>query len=458
MAREKDMTQGSPWKLILLFSLPLMLSNALQQVYTLVDTAVVGRFIGVEALASLGAADWLNWLVVGIPAGFAQGFGILFSHCFGAGDREQLRRAIAMALLLAAMISAVTLAVGEIFLAPVLRLLGTPENVMNGALTYLRIYFAGIPIIMAGSLLASLLRALGDSRTPLITTVVSSLVNVALDLLFTIAFGWGIPGVAVATLLAHTISALYCLRAVSTLEVARVARRHFSWNAPVSGELMRLGTPVALQNTIISAGGLCVQSVINSFGFLFIAGFTATNKLYGVLEMAAVSFGYAVATYTGQNKGAQRYTRIKAGVRSSAVMALITAAAISCIMLLGGRSILSIFISGEPGETAAVLEIAWRYLFTMCLGLPVLYMLYVYRSALQGLGDTLVPMISGFVELVMRVGAALLLPRFMGRDGVYLAEVCAWAGAAILLASAYYAHARRFPADGALRTAQRPVS
>ena len=209
--------------------------------------------------------------------------------------------------------------------------------------------------------------------------------------------------------------------------------------------LVSLGTPVALQNTIISVGGLCVQYVVNGFGFIFIAGFTATNKLYGLLEMAAVSFGYAISTYTGQNLGAQRYDRIKKGVYSSTVMAIATAFAIGAAMILFGKYALMLFISGDPDEVAQVMAIAYRYLVVMSSCLPILYILYVYRSAQQGMGDTVIPMLSGAAELIMRVGAALLLPRLIGQDGIYLAEIAAWTGAAVLLVIAYIQKERKFP-------------
>ncbi len=445
MAHVKDMTHGKPWKLIIMFALPLMAGNVFQQMYTLVDTAVVGQFVGVEALASLGAADWLNWLVLGIPTGFAQGFSILMSQTFGAGDSDGLKKSVAMSIVLSVIVAIATLVLSELLLLPTLRLLNTPDNVLPGSLLYLRIYFAGIPVSMAYNLLSSMLRALGDSRTPLRAMIVAALTNVALDLLFTVALGWGIAGVAIATVIAQVVSMIYCLTVALKLNEVKLQRKHFELDKAVMKQLASLGTPVALQNTIISVGGLCVQYVVNGFGFIFIAGFTATNKLYGLLEMAAVSFGYAISTYTGQNLGAQRYDRIKKGVRSSTVMALITAFAIGAAMILFGKHALMLFISGEQEEVAQVLAIAYRYLVVMSSCLPILYILYVYRSAQQGMGDTVIPMLSGAAELIMRVGAALLLPNLIGQDGIYLAEVAAWTGAAVLLVIAYIQKERKFP-------------
>ena len=207
--------------------------------------------------------------------------------------------------------------------------------------------------------------------------------------------------------------------------------------------MLRLGLPVALQNAIIAVGGMVVQSVINRFGMLFIAGFTATNKLYGLLEIAATSYGYAITSFVGQNLGGGPIKPIKAGMRSAAVIALLTSALIAAVMLLFGRGILSLFISGSADTVQASMDIAYRYLSIMSVCLPILYMLHIYRSALMGLGNTVVPMISGFAEMIMRIGIALLLPLAIGQDGIYYAEIGAWTGAALLLVSAYFLQMKR---------------
>ena len=208
--------------------------------------------------------------------------------------------------------------------------------------------------------------------------------------------------------------------------------------------LLGLGTPVSFQNGIIAVGGMVVQSVVNRFGVVFVAGFTATNKLYGLLEIAATSFGYSVTTYMGQNLGAGRYKRIRQGMRSAVVMAIATSLVVSAVVILWGRNILSLFVSAGEANAPQVLSVAYNYLFVMGSMLFILYLLHIYRSALQGLGDTVTPMISGIVELIMRVGAALLLPALLNEWGIYLAEIWAWTGAAILLIAVYYVRVRKF--------------
>ncbi len=438
MNNTKDMTVGSPAKHIFFFAVPLMLGNIFQQLYTMVDTIIVGQGVGVKALAALGAADWLNWLVLGLVTGFTQGFCIRISQLFGAEDYAGMRRAAAMSCVLSAVLAVVLTAVSLPTLRPVLEFLNTDPNIIDNTTAYLTVIFAGIAVITVYNLFAAFLRAMGDSRTPLIAMVIASLINIVLDLLFVMVFHWGVVGAAVATIIAQVFSCLFCLFAVWKLPIMQWKREDFAWDRRLAGKLIGLGTPIAFQNFIISAGGLAVQYVINGFGFLFVAGFTATNKLYGLLEVAATSFGFSVTTYTGQNLGAQKYERIRKGMRSAICMAVGTAALIGLCMILFGRPILSLFVSGEPNEIEQVLSIAYIYLTVMSSMLIILYLLYVYRSALQGMGDTLVPMLSGIAELVMRVSVAMLLPRLVGRQGVYLCEIAAWIAADCVLIPTYY--------------------
>ena len=295
---------------------------------------------------------------------------------------------------------------------------------------------------MAYNFLAAILRALGDAKTPLYAIVVAALMNVALDLLFVVGFHWGIAGAAIATVVSQVASAVYCFFNVRKITILQVLPGDLKPSRDLSLTLLKLGFPMALQNAIIAMGSMVVQFVINGYGMLFLAGFTATNKLYGLLEIAATSYGFAVTSYVGQNLGARLVNRIKRGQRAAAVVAFLTSVVIAAAMLLFGRLVLGLFISGEPAEVEASLDIAYHYLSIMSVCLPILYMLHIYRSALMGLGDTVVPMLSGFAEMVVRIGVALLLPLVMGQEGIYYAEVGAWTAAAILLVAAYYARMR----------------
>ena len=440
------MTQGSPLRLIITFALPLMAGNVFQQLYTVVDTAVVGQVVGVGALASLGAADWLNWMVLGIIQGLTQGFSILMAQNFGAEDHRGLSRSIGTSVTLCVISAAVLLLGSQLAAEPVLRLLNTPADIMDGALLYLRIVFGGIPVIMAYNLLASILRALGDSKTPLYAMIVAALINVVLDLLFVMGFHWGIAGAAAATVIAQFFSSVYCFRNVRRITIIRLEKGDIKPTRELTGILMKLASPIALQNAIISVGGMVVQAVINRYGMLFIAGFTATNKLYGILEIAATSYGYAVTSYVGQNLGGGLVGRIKQGMRAATLVALGTSAVIAGAMLLFGNFFLRLFISGTPEEIDTSMQIAYHYLAIMSVCLPILYMLHIYRSALMGLGDTVVPMLSGFAEMAVRIAVALFLPMLMGQEGIFFAEVGAWTAAAILLVAAYFVRIHRLPA------------
>ncbi len=439
----KDMTSGNPAKLLLFFAVPLMLGNLFQQMYTMVDTIIVGKGVGVEALASLGAADWLNWLFLGLVTGLTQGFSIQMAQLYGAGQKERLKQTIGNAVFLTAAAAVLFVLVGQAGLRFFLDLMHTPENIYAGAEIYLRIMFGGIPVILAYNLSAAMLRALGDGKTPLYAMILAACINVVLDLLFVMVFHWGIPGAAAATVIAQVFSFVYCFVSIRKIEAFRIRREDLRLQSATVSRLLMLGMPVMFQNIIISVGGMVLQSVINEFGFIFVAGFTATNKLYGLLEMAAISFGYAVTTYTGQNLGAGRLDRIRTGMRSAMIMAAVTSVLVSAVMLIFGRSILQLFVSGDPDQIDEVVRIAYHYLSVMSYFLVILYALHVYRCALQGLGDTVVPMVSGVAEFVMRVSAVLLLPMAIGRNGVFYAEILAWTGAALILITVYYVKMHR---------------
>ena len=442
-AKVKNMTTGNPLSLIITFSLPLMAGNIFQQMYTVVDTMVVGKALGVDALAALGATDWLNWLVLGMIQGITQGFAILIARKFGAQNFEGLKKVVGSSVLLSVLWGLLFLGISQLAAKPVLLLLKTPQEILPWSLLYLRIMFAGIPIVMAYNLLACVLRSLGDGQTPLTAMVIASLLNIGLDLLFVLVFHWGIAGAAIATLIAQLISGIFCLLRLRKIEFMDMNREHFRLESATAKQLLNLGWPMAAQNAIIAIGGMIIQTVVNGYGVIFIAGFTATNKLYGILEMAATSYGYAMITYVGQNLGAQNMERIRKGMRCAVVVALITSAIIAAAMILFGKNIVGLFLSGSAQEVEAAMSVAYEYLVIMSICLPVLYILHVTRSAVQGMGNTVLPMVSGIAEFFMRTGGVLLLPLLLGQTGIFLAEVSAWAGADLILIPSYFITLRR---------------
>jgi len=439
----KNMTEGRPVSLLVRFALPLMVGNVFQQLYTVVDTMVVGKGLGVAALAALGATDWVNWMMLGIIQGLTQGFGILMAQEFGARAYDRLRTVVGSSVTLSVICAAVLLILGQLLAKPALVLLQTPEEIMGNALLYLRLMYAGAPIVMAFNLLAGILRSLGDGKTPLYAMIVSSFVNIALDLLFVLVFHWGIAGAAIATLIAQTCSAVYCYLQIRKIEILRLSRENFKVSAALTKRLFLLGLPMALQNAIISIGGMIIQSVANGFGVLFMAGFTATNKLYGVLEIAATSYGYAMITYVGQNLGAGKTERIRRGMTAANAVAVWTSLVIAAVMFIFGRAIVGMFISGTPREVAEAVDVGYLYLQVMSGCLPVLYILHVVRSAVQGMGDTVLPMVSGIAEFIMRAGSVFLLTALMGPTGIFIAEVLAWLGADMILIPSYFITIRK---------------
>ncbi len=441
------LTQGAPGKLLLLFSLPLMAGNIFQQMYTMVDTAVVGKVLGVDALAALGAVDWLNWMTLGIIQGFAQGFSILMAQRFGAGEYGKLRQVITNSIVLATLCALSLTLISEGVVGAVVSLLRTPQEIRPISMAYLRILFAGLPVVMVYNLAAAILRALGNGRQPLIAMVIASLTNIALDFLFVMGFGWGVQGAAIATLIAQCLSAAYCIWHICRIDVLRLERGDWKLEGTLCGRLMTFGLPMAFQNTVISVGGMIVQTIVNGFGVIFIAGVTATNKLYGILEVAATSYGYAMTTYSGQNLGAGKIRRIRRGMGVGTGIAVLTSVAIMAAMLCFGRWILAWFLPSDAAQSMEALDIAYRYLAIMAVFLPVLYILHVTRSCIQGLGNTVLPMVSGVAEFVMRTGAALLLPLCFGENGILYAEILAWIGADLILVPSYFYMIRRLPME-----------
>ncbi len=434
MNRNLNMTQGSPLKLLIRFSLPLMFGNVFQQLYMVVDTAIVGKGVGMAALAALGGVDWLNWLMLGIAQGFTQGFSVRISQKFGEADEDGLRLFMGQSAIISAVLALLCALMGQLALPGFLNFLRVPAELRGMASLYTRIVFTGLPAVFFFNYCSAMLRAVGDSKTPLVAMAVASVTNIVLDIVTVFVLKWGIAGAAIATVIAQCLSGVVCVVKICRTPLLRIGKKDLKLHGDVLKNLLKLGSPSAAKNMVIALGGMIVTSVVNAFGTAFIAGFTASNKLYGLLEIAALSYGYAVITYVGQNYGAMRFDRIKAGMKSATVLAVATAVVISILMFLFGRPITMLFISTEnPADALQAGEVAYRYLCTMAAWLPVLYMLYLLLSALQGLGDTVRPMISGLIELACRISVALLVAYIGYASGIFLAEIMAWTGAVLYL-------------------------
>ena len=445
MARTLNMTTGSPMKLLFSFALPLMFGNIFQQLYTIVDTAIVGQGVGLTALAALGTVDWLNWMMLGIAQGFTQGFCIRMSQNFGAQDPEGLKQTLGTSILLTAMLAIAGTVIAQLGLPSFLRWMQVPDYLRPSATLYSRIIMGGFAAVCFYNLCSSTLRAVGDSKTPLVAMVVAAITNIVLDILAVFVLKWGIAGAAAATVFSQLLSGTLCAIKIAATPELRFEKRHLTLDLQMAKDLMGIGVPAGAKNIIIAVGGMIVQTVVNSFDSVsFIAGFTATNKLYGLLEIAALSYGYAVTTYVGQNYGAGLLPRIRSGVRAANTLAMISSVVICAVMLLFGRHITMLFISREDMALALEAgETAFRYLRLMSLSLPILYLLYVFMSALQGMGNTVTPMFSAAFELAIRLTVSLIVARVGLTSGIFWAEVGAWYGGAATQALGYFLQIRK---------------
>ena len=430
-----SMTSGRPFGLLIRFALPLIIGSVFQQLYTITDAAIIGRGVGPQALAAVGAGDWILWMVVGAIQAMMQGFSIETATAYGQENEKRLVSAIWHSVVLAAVISAVMTAVSLLLMKPALNLLNTPADIMDGALTYLGILYTGCVIITAYQLAAALLRSFGDSRTPLYAMTAASLINIGLDLLFVYRFHMGIGGAAWATVIAQGAAALICIAKLRN-QISLPLRMEFRMETAV--RLVRLGLPLAFQVVIIAAGGLALQNSVNQYGSVFVAGYTAANKMFGILESAGIAFGYGAASYTAQNLGAGKTERIPEGVRAGLLFSVLVSGFISVCMLVFGRSIMSLFVERSAQNYDMIIDTAYQYLSVMSYALLMLYMLHLYKSMLQGLGLTVQSMISGIVELAARIILVFTLPGLIGSAGIFIAEIGAWIGAALYLMLTYY--------------------
>jgi len=439
MEKNINMTEGKPLKLLVSFALPLMFGNIFQQLYTVVDTAIVGRGVGMDALAAVGTVDWLNWMFLGIAQGFTQGFSVRMSQKYGEGDKEGLKRVIGQSVKLSVVITVLATIIGQLGVPFFLQVLRVPVEISGMAELYIRIMLGGFVAMMFYNFCSSVLRSIGDSQTPLKAMIAASVTNIVLDYIAVFVLHWGIAGAAAATLFSQCLAGAICAVKIVKSEDLRFSTGHMENDLRMGGKLMKIGAPIAVQNVIIALGGIVVQSVVNGFGTGFIAGFTATNKLYGLLEIAAISYGYAVTTYVGQNYGAGKQERIKSGMSAAVKLSLATSLAIGILMIVFGRQITMLFISSDVPEMVTVAgDTAYWYLFCMSVSLPVLYMSHVYQAALRGMGNSVVSMTSGIVEFCLRVSLSIIVGITGVEYGVFGAEVSAWYGAAIFLAINYY--------------------
>lgn len=431
-----DMTKGNPLQLILRFTIPVFFGNLFQQVYNLADALIAGRYIGVNALAAIGSTGSLIFFVLGWLTGLTSGFAILVAQSFGAQDMKRLRHYLAMSIyLIGAMVLVMTVGL-TLVNVPILRLMNTPENILPDTATYMHVIYLGLIATAAYDGLAAILRAVGDSRSPLYFLVISAVINVVLDIVFVLQFHTGVVGCAYATVISQGISALLCLiYMIKKYEILHLHREDmkFSWYSAV--QMLNLGVPMGLQFSITAIGTIIVQGAINVFGEAHIAGFSAANKVQNVCTTMFAAFGATIATYTGQNLGAGRMDRVREGVKVTLKTLLVFSVVIAIIISAFGVQIARLFVGGLDTE---VLGAARNYFQAVIWFYPFLACIFLYRNTLQGLGYGLVPMLGGVSELFARGMVVVVLARFGKFFLVCLADPAAWIFALLPIVPYYY--------------------
>ena len=437
-----DMTTGNPVKLILLFSIPLLIGNIFQQFYSMVDTIIVGRFVGVEALAAVGTTSSMVFLVNGFVMGLTSGFAVLISQKYGAKDEAGVKKAVASSITLSIIATIIVTFISVISAKPLLALMNTPSNIMKDASTYIIILYAGNVAIIFYNMMAAILRALGDSKTPLYFLIVSSVLNIILDLVLIINFKMGVAGAAYATVISQGVSALLCvIYTYKKYKILRLKKEDFKVKKKYYRKHLKVGIPMALQFSITAIGIMTVQSAINIFGSTVIASYAAASKVLQLVMQPATTLGVTMATYCGQNIGAKRYDRIKLGVKKCVQISIITSLISAMVLIFLGKYFVMIFVSNPDAE---ILSYAQQVLNISAIFFIPLGLIFVYRNALQGIGDSFIPMMAGVYELVARAVVAFTLPKVLEFMGICLADPVAWFAAVIPLAYTYYKREKNF--------------
>ncbi|WP_343101330.1 MATE family efflux transporter [Romboutsia sp. MSSM.1001216sp_RTP31141st1_G3_RTP31141_220114] len=432
----KDMTIGNPVKLILYFSIPLLIGNIFQQFYSMVDTIIVGRFLGVKALAAVGSTSSMIFLIIGFILGLASGFSVLVSQRFGANDEEGVKKAVGSAIVLSVIMTIIITILSIFFTKPLLNLMKTPHDIIDEAYSYIIIIYGGIFVTFFYNIIASILRALGDSKTPLYFLIVASILNIILDLMFIVKFSMGVKGAAYATVISQGVSGILCLiYTAKKFPILRLEKRHFSFNLDFYKKHLNIGIPMALQFSITAVGAVILQGAVNSFGSTIVAAYTAASRVEQLVMQPSVTFGVTMATYCAQNLGANNIERIKEGVKKCTLINIAIGVIGGIILMTLGEYFVKLFVSNSDPN---VISYATKYLTTVSFFFIPLSLIFIYRNALQGMGYTFVPMMAGVYELLARTIVAFTLPLAIGYTGICLAGPMAWLAASIPLFIDYH--------------------
>lgn len=437
----KSMTSGNPTKLILFFALPLIIGNIFQQFYSMADTIIVGRTIGVNALAAVGCTGSLTFFILGFVMGFSSGLSIITAQKFGAQDEDGVKCSFAISILLAVILTVFMTIFASLFARSALILLQTPAEILDDAVSYLRIIFLGIGASVLFNMTSNMIRALGDSRTPLYFLVFACCINIVLDFVLILFFKMGVAGAGIATIFSQLLSGLLCCIYIwKKMPILHFNRKHLRVSRDFVTLHLKTALPMAFQMSIIAIGALILQVALNGLGAVSVAAYSSAQKIDSIATMPLNSLGAAMATFSAQNYGARKYDRIRKGVFQCSLMSIGFSIFIGTVNLLFGGHFAAVFVgNGEP----EVLSLAKTFLNINGSLYWILGLLFVYRFTLQGLGNSLVPTIAGIIELIMRATGALLLAKLFGFAGACMSNPLAWIGACIPLGIAYFHSIRK---------------
>ena len=435
MSSSKEMTSGRPLPLIFNFTMPLLLGNLLQQTYSLVDAAIVGRFLGINALASVGASSSVIFLILGFCNGCSCGFGIPVAQKFGARDYSLMRRYVSVSIQISLVLSVAIAIITSLYCSDILRVMRTPETIFDGAYAYLLVTFIGVPCTFLYNLLSSVIRALGDSKTPFWFLLFSTVLNVVLDLFCILVLHWGVLGAAIATVVSQGISAALCyVYMYRHFEILKGTPAERKFQFKLARNLLNIGVPMGLQFSITAIGSIMLQSANNALGTACVAAFTSAMRIKMFFICPFESLGIAMATYCGQNYGAGKPGRIWQGIKASSLMMIIYAAITFVILILGSRLLALLFVDSSETEILMDTEL---FLHISSYFFPVLGLLCILRYSIQGAGYTNLAMLSGVSEMIARTLVSIYAVPAWGYLAVCYGDPTAWIAAVLFLIPAF---------------------
>lgn len=426
-----DMTQGNIIKNIIIFAIPMLIGNLFQQLYNVVDSTVVGRYIGADALAAVGTTGSCTFLLLTLIFGLTNGAGIIIAQCFGAKDYRQMRDVITSLIYINAILCVIITIAGWVLAEPILKIMNTPEEIISDSISYMRIYFLGTAGVLAYNSGSVMLRSFGDSTKALYMLIISSFVNVVLDLVFVLKFNWGVNGVAAATAIANYVSAIVCVIYIYTnREEMQLVGMNLKPRKNIISKIFRVGIPSGLQSSMISIGGMCVQGLINSFGAVTMAAYTASSKIDSVAIQVVMSVAMALSVFSSQNMGAGNIQRIREGLKKTLAAMIGICIIIALCVIIFKYQLLSIFL--DPKSAKESINIGCTYLSIIGVAYIICGIMQSFQNILKGAGDVNIVMAAGIVELLTRVVGSYLFVHIWGVTGLWIAIPFSWGSACLI--------------------------